>query len=552
MAKPSDSTWFSTVQAPLEVDSADAVSWDDSADLVVVGFGGAGACAALEGLEQGGSVIVVDRFEGGGATELSGGIVYLGGGTPYQKQAGYEDTPDEMYRYLQMEAQGIVQDETLRRFCEDSRGNLQWLEQHGVRFEGSLSPVKTSYPTDKYYLYYSGNEAVAEYAEQAKPAPRGHRAVGKGLSGAAFYHPLADSAISCGARPVFHAEARRLIQDASGAVIGVEVMQMPAGSAAERRHKRLIKAIMATRTYLAPLAGSLRKRIARLEAEFAVPRRIRAHKGVVISTGGFVFNRRMVAHYAPRYIKALPLGNTGCNGSGIRLGQSAGGKVDHMERVSAWRFINPPMAWAQGIVVNARGERYCNEQVYGAKLGAHMVEEQDGRAILIIDSKLRRETLRQILPPGKIWAFQMLPALLNIFLNAKKAATIEGLAVKLGMDLRTLKFTVDEYNRAARGQQQDAFRKSKEFLATLDEGPFYAMDVSVDSQLFPCPTITLGGLVVDESSGQVRREDGSAIPGLYGAGRAAVGVASRYYVSGLSIADCVFSGRRAARAAVSG
>jgi 3-oxo-5alpha-steroid 4-dehydrogenase len=73
------------------------------------------------------------------------------------------------------------------------------------------------------------------------------------------------------------------------------------------------------------------------------------------------------------------------------------------------------------------------------------------------------------------------------------------------------------------------------------------MDVSLESRLYPCPTISFGGLVVDEETGLVKREDGSMIPGLYAAGRTAVGIASNSYVSGLSIADCVFSGRRAGR-----
>ena len=64
---------------------------------------------------------------------------------------------------------------------------------------------------------------------------------------------------------------------------------------------------------------------------------------------------------------------------------------------------------------------------------------------------------------------------------------------------------------------------------------------------------TLGGLRVDEESGLVQREDGTLVPGLYAAGRSAVGICSNSYVSGLSLADCVFSGRRAgAHAARSG
>ncbi|HEX9064311.1 MAG TPA: hypothetical protein VF843_04340, partial [Streptosporangiaceae bacterium] len=55
-----------------------------------------------------------------------------------------------------------------------------------------------------------------------------------------------------------------------------------------------------------------------------------------------------------------------------------------------------------------------------------------------------------------------------------------------------------------------------------------------------------------EETGQVRRDDGSMVDGLYAAGRSAVGLCSRSYVSGLSLADCVFSGRRAGRHAAAG
>jgi 3-oxo-5alpha-steroid 4-dehydrogenase len=73
--------------------------------------------------------------------------------------------------------------------------------------------------------------------------------------------------------------------------------------------------------------------------------------------------------------------------------------------------------------------------------------------------------------------------------------------------------------------------------------------MGTDSKFSPAVAITLGGLIVDERSGMVKRLDGTLIPGLYAAGRTAVGLASGSYVSGLSIGDCVFSGRRAGRSA---
>ncbi len=128
-------------------------------DLIVVGMGAAGVCAAIEAAERGLDVLIVDRFAGGGATAISGGVVYAGGGTSIQHEAGIGDSPEAMFQYLKLETQGVVSDDTLRRFCETSPEMIEWLRQHGVPFEASLCPDKTSYPSNDYYLYYSGNES---------------------------------------------------------------------------------------------------------------------------------------------------------------------------------------------------------------------------------------------------------------------------------------------------------------------------------------------------------------------------------------------------------
>jgi 3-oxo-5alpha-steroid 4-dehydrogenase len=86
-------------------------------------------------------------------------------------------------------------------------------------------------------------------------------------------------------------------------------------------------------------------------------------------------------------------------------------------------------------------------------------------------------------------------------------------------------------------------------MAQLLQPPFCAIDASVDSKLLPMATMSVGGLGVEEDSGLVLDADGRPIQGLYAAGRNAVGICSNIYVSGLSYADCLFSGRRAARAA---
>ena len=102
-----------------------------------------------------------------------------------------------------------------------------------------------------------------------------------------------------------------------------------------------------------------------------------------------MFNREMVAQYIPEFLPGLALGTAGDDGLGIRLGQSVGGKIDQMHRASAWRFLYPPNAFAQGMLINDRGERFVNELWYGAKIGEAMVESNHGVATLIIDEQSR-------------------------------------------------------------------------------------------------------------------------------------------------------------------
>lgn len=522
--------------------------FDASADVVIVGFGGAGVVAALEARANGAEVIALDRLEGGGATAISGGIVYAGGGTSIQKEAKVEDDVETMFQYLKLETQGVVSEETLRDFCEQSVPNLEWLSNHGVPFEASLCPYKTSYPTDDYYLYFSGNESFAPYTDVAKPAPRGHRAKGKGLPGENFYQPLRESALRSGVELRELSRVTGLIVDKDENVIGVEVhtVEDKIQSALLRRVYRLG---MALRNYAPNASRSLYARVAEIEKKHGVRRLIEARNGVILSAGGFIYNRAMVQRYAPAYRPGMPLGTIGDDGSGIRLGEGVDGLTERMSRVSAWRFINPPEAFTRGILVNKKGERYVNEMLYGAAVGEAMVEQNEGKAILIIDEPMRK-LAREQCKPGKAQFFQRGPALLNLWFNRKEARTIGELADLIKVPREALEASVAAYN-AGVDAKRDALGKPESQLQKIERGPFHAIDCSIDSKRFPCPTLTLGGLAVDESTGAVLDRDRQPIPGLYAAGRNAVGICSRQYVSGLSIADCVYSGRRAGRAAAS-
>ncbi|MBS0292075.1 MAG: FAD-binding protein [Proteobacteria bacterium] len=544
------------IAAPLLLASAQDAEWSESADVVVVGWGAAGACAALQARHEGASVLVVDRFEGGGASALSGGVVYAGGGTAQQRQAGFSDSPELMHTYLQHEINGVVRGDTLARFCRDSVANLEWLEGHGVHFDATMPDHKTSYPPDGKYLYYSGNEMVPAYGSHLpagqKPAPRGHRVVAKGQSGATLFAALRKATLKAGVQPLLQATVRRLVCEQgpdgrAARVLGVEVWQMPAGDTRTARHAELHRQYVRHRTFRAAKAMACLREAAQLERETAQPRLVRARHGVVLTTGGYIFNPELIAQHAPHTRKGWPIGSAGCDGSGLRLGESAGAASDALDNISCWRFITPPSVWPQGLVVNRQGERFCNEQVYGATLGHELVEHQSGKAWLILDASLRRQATRQCLLGG-LWAFQALPALAMMWLKSVKAPNAQALAQRIGADPARLEASIHAANAAAQGQAEDAYGKSPDMRHVL-RGPLLAMDISIGNPLFPLATLSLGGLRVDEDSGQVLSGSGQGIAGLYAAGRTAIGLPSSRYISGLSLADCVFSGRRAGRAA---
>jgi 3-oxo-5alpha-steroid 4-dehydrogenase len=541
---PGDAGWHSYVEAPLQIDHADAVEWSDSADVVVVGFGGAGACAALEAKSRGVDVLAIDRFSGGGATAVSGGV-YYGGGTKVQKAAGVEDSAEELYKYLQMETQGVVKDETLRKFCNDSSDNLDWLTGHGMRFSGPVYQKKTVYPPEDYYLYYSGNEQLASYSAVAKPAARGHRTVGKGFfCGAYFFNALKESAQRAGVRLLPHSPVTRLVLDRTGAVVGVEVNQLPPAGEAFRKHEQGYKRFQGFLRFSLAKGVAAIKQYEMLEKSNGQRKLIRARRGVVLSTGSFAFNRDMMRKYAPGYADTMPAASAGCDGSGMRLGQTAGGTLAQMHVVSAWRWISPPLSFLEGIIVDKSGRRFVEEDSYSGRLGEKIGEHRNHTAYLIIDRHSYVAAWKESFLSGARFLFEGLPTVRTLLLNCKKGKTLKAVAAHYQLPADALERTAEEYNAGAR-RGVDSIGKTKSYLRALGPGPYYIIDISTGNPITVCSGIPMGGLRVNESTGNVIRADGADIPGLYAAGRNAVGMPSHFYVSGTSIADCVFAGRRA-------
>jgi len=520
---------------------------DLTADVVVIGYGAAGAVAALQATEAGADVLVLDRFVGGGATALSGGIIYAGGGTWVQREAGIEDSADLMLRYLEREVGDAVTPATLRRFVDESPELIDWLTRHGVPFEASLCPYKTSYPNDDYYLYYSGSEISGAFRD-ITPVQRGHRVKGRGVSGKKLFAPLAAASAAAGIRVETLTTATELITDDNGTVTGVQCRTLQDAPGRIRdRYSRMARIAAKPGIYYPPLRKAMEKWMAALERRYARTIRVHARRGVVLSAGGFIGNTAMLREHAPAYRNGLALGSSGDDGSGIELARQLGARADRLDSVSAWRFLLPPSSFTGALLVDGQGRRVIDETRYGAAVGKALVEQHAGTGWLLADEKLMRTAISQIGPQANWFQRVQFEVMRRA---AKRGATLDEVAAKAGIDPSGLRNTVHEHNTAIADGAADPVGKPAEFTRPVGDGPFWLVDVSIKPSLTnPCPMFTVGGLVVDEDSGAVQTSEGSEIAGLYAAGRTALGICVNSYVSGLSLADCVFSGRRAGRSA---
>jgi succinate dehydrogenase/fumarate reductase flavoprotein subunit len=463
--------------------------WDRGHDVVVVGHGAAGGAAAIEAARAGADTLVLERMSrGGGATALSTGLTYFGGGTPIQKACGFDDSPEAMQAYVALAAGSQADPERVRLYCEGSLEHFEWFRSLGVEYKESFYADKVTHPLTDDCLLYTGNELAYPFADQAPPAPRGHKPAREGEAGGYLMECVIRATHEAGAAVLNDCRAERLVQDESGRVTGL---------------------------------------IARVEGREVA---IRAKRGVVLAAGGFVMNREMLARHAPALLRCnYPLGTPGDDGSGIRMGSGAGGEAINMSEGLVLNSYYPPSSHLKGVLVNAQGQRFVNEDAYIGRTGDAILTKADGRAYLVVDDELY----------GPTQAFHKLAAV---------AESFEELEKELCLPTGRLVDTLEHYNRCAARGEDPLFHKAREYLRPLSAPPYAALDCSTDNSVFA--VLTLGGLAA-RATGEVLSADGGEIPGLYAAGRNVAGLCreGRSYASGLSIGDASFFGRLAGRRA---
>ncbi len=476
------------------VPAVSVTSWDHEADVVVAGYGVAGAAAAVEAARSGADVLVLERTGSwGGAAAMAGGFIYLGGGTPLQKACGFDDSVDNMAAFLNVAMGPGADGDRIADYCAGSVDHFNWLVDCGVPFKAEFFSEPGWEPMGDQGLMYSGGENSYPFNTIATPAPRGHvpqmsnKKQGEASAGYMLMKPLVETATAAGARAVYDVRVQRLVVESSGRITGICARQ------------------------------------------YGNEVTIRARRGVVLATGSFAYNDAMVAQYAPRIAGRPAASIEQHDGQAIRMAQALGADLAHMDATEVAIFIDPQQL-VRGILVNGRGQRYVAEDTYPGRIGQLTLYQQDNTAYLVIDETAQNEAMASLSP--------------KLMLRPPRwvCETVAELEQEMGLAPGSLQATIAAYNDGAARGEDPLLHKKAEWLRPIGS-PVGAIDLRDSTGGF-----TLGGLKTTLDS-EVLHVSGEPIPGLFAAGRCTAGLAAWGYASGISLGDGSFYGRRAGRAA---
>lgn len=535
-------------------------------DVLVIGSGAAGLAAAVTAAWHGRNVVLVEKEPVfGGATAWSGGWAWVPR-NPLARRAGIDEDIEQPRTYLRNELGEQYNAELVDAFLENAPKMVEFFEQHtALQFaDGNGIPDMHG---DTPGAATGGHQVIAapyDAREVGDLLPRLRKTMREtsflGMPIMAGADLAAFLSMTRSARSFLYVTRRFLTHlwhlarygRAMHLVNGVALVARLARSAQDLG-VRLMESAPARRLIIED--GQVRGAVVDTpEGELS----IRA-QAVILAAGGFPNDFERRRELFPRDVSGrdhLALPPLSCSGDGLRLGESAGGRVA--------TDLKSPVAWAPvskvpykdgsvghfphiidrgkpGIIgVLANGRRFVNEaHGYYDYVSAMLEAVPEGQEVcswLICDHRfLRRYGLGYVRPAP----LPIRPHLRNGYL--KRGRSIEELAAVCGIDPQGLAQTVAEFNRHARQGEDPAFgrgstpfnRKSGDPLhpgpnpsvAPIEHGPFYAVKVQ------PGCFGTFAGLKTD---GQARVLDagGRPIPGLYAAGTDMASVMGGWYPSG--------------------
>ena len=529
------------------VASAKAVKFDHTADVIIVGYGGAGAATAISAADNGASVIVLERQPAKtlrSNTRMSGGIFHCpdksGNKAALKEYAKAMFSGENIPGKLEGE-QPEVSDGLAQAWADYTPGLLDWMKSLDPKFQAFATPgfkgaAFPNFPGAKecgYQVYRSS------YPDRIPPGfnkPSYNGPKEQAISGEAFWLCL-DNGVktrSTKIRVDYETRGRELVTDDKGEVIGV---------VAEKGGKKVV---------------------------------YKARKAVVLCSGGYEYNKPMRQAFleGPGVEGWAFYGTTFNEGDGIVMGQKVGAGIMKAGKAASRiifpapvrhngmriGMITPAVGSGHAIVVNNYGKRYAAEHKVtkdpsryffykkAVQFDIDTLDYPNSPSWFVFD-----ETLRKTKPlvglgistPG--YGFVDYGAADNSDAVRKgwilKADTIEELAKKIAatkdnsgrMDPAVLAATVKSYNEACAKGKDEEFGRLKSTLQPVEKGPFYA-----------CPLVaggpnTKGGLACNAKR-EVLDWELKPIKGLYAVGEIASAL-KFVYQGGGNLTECLVFGQ---------
>ncbi len=498
--------------------------WDLHADVVVVGYGYAGAVAAIEAHDAGAEVLLIEKMpDPGGISITSGGnvrtVAAVEEGLEHLRALACGTTPDSVLRAL---AAGMKEmPDYFQKLCQ----------VNGASFNHRQADGNYPYGGTKTFGYVSIEQVpnfdpAATYPFVSSYVPI-HRAAGVRL-----FKVIEDNVTARNIRVMLSTSAERLIVGAGRELQGVRT---------NRDGRRF---------------------------------NIKARRAVILACGGFEASPDMQLQYWQEkpVLNAAFVGNTG---DGIRMAQDVGAALWHMwhyHGVYGFKHPDPDYPfgirpkrlpdWIPGeaarpdvtvpwIIVDRQGRRYMNEyQPYTQdttwramavfdghamsylRIPSYMIMDEAGRGAYPIVSPTFNDRRFKF-----TWSDETLRDLEARIL--RKADSISELATLMGVDAQVLSATIAEWNDACSRRTDSVFGRPPSSMVTIVNPPFYVAEV------WPVCSNTHGGPVHDAEQ-RVLDAFGEAIPRLFAAGELG-GVFGHLYISGGNLAECFVGGWTAGR-----
>ena len=538
--------------------------WDREVDVLVVGTGNGALTAALCNWEMGTEdVLIIEKTDKvGGTSATSGGGIWIPV-NHYAKACGADDSAEDAKKYLMGTLFGEdVPEEMIDTYIEQSPKMLKFLADRTDVIYESLE----HYPD--YYTNYDGAKSGHRSLE---PKPIAMSELGDDWKNVRWTHHM----MRMFSRIHFtQVEAHTIMTQAPGwksllakMILGYVTdiswrfrtaidRRLCTGSAGIARlylsvKKRGIPLLFNSRmTSLIEGGGRVTGVIVQ---QCGKTLRIGARKGVVLGAGGFEKNQALREQYLPAPTNTQwSAGNPANEGDALLAGLSLGAKTRLMK--DAWwtttlcvpdeptpRLAIMEKSFPGSCVVNRAGERFANEsQNYMAfqkdLFATHSDTSPNAPAWQIFDARFRRNFMVGPLMTAAMKPDWQIPKSWFETGFVAKANSIHDLAEQVGIDAQGLEATIAKMNRYAEtGTDEDFHRgesaydryyadpniKPNPCLASIDEGPFYAMRIEAGD------FGTLGGLDTDVH-GRVKLEAGGVVEGLFAVGNCSAAILPTY------------------------